>query len=238
MALMYNRSCFWPRATFASCRGAGKGAILAGDVEFCSQHHLASCVCIYIYVDTQWTPKSWNMDVGWFTLIFLICVGIREGSCSNFLESSVYYKCIQVYMPYTLHNTTLHYITPLRFHCITLHFITSHLNTVHDITLCLISQDAALCAAPPQHLPGSTCESSAVCSKKLQVRSFLHTIVNMGGSQNYGPLLGPLNTRCRIIPRTKKGTIIWTTTHMQNATSSISHERHRCHTPSMQYIVS
>ena len=34
----------------------------------------------------------------------------------------------------------------------------------------------------------------------------------MGGCQNYGPLLGPLNTRCRIILRTQKGTIIWTTT--------------------------
>ena len=34
----------------------------------------------------------------------------------------------------------------------------------------------------------------------------------MGGCQNYGPLLRPLNTRCRIIPRTQKGTIILTTT--------------------------
>ena len=36
----------------------------------------------------------------------------------------------------------------------------------------------------------------------------------MGGCQNYGPLLGPLNTRCRIILRTQKGTIILTTTYM------------------------
>ena len=34
-----------------------------------------------------------------------------------------------------------------------------------------------------------------------------------GGCQNHGPLLGPLNTRCRIILRTQKGTIILTTTH-------------------------
>ena len=27
----------------------------------------------------------------------------------------------------------------------------------------------------------------------------------MGGCQNYGPLLGPLNTRGRILPRTQKG---------------------------------
>ena len=36
----------------------------------------------------------------------------------------------------------------------------------------------------------------------------------MGGCQNYGPFLGPLNTRCRIICRTLKGTIILTTTHL------------------------
>ena len=36
----------------------------------------------------------------------------------------------------------------------------------------------------------------------------------MGGGQNHGPLLGPLNTRCRIILRTQTGTIILTTSHM------------------------
>ena len=35
----------------------------------------------------------------------------------------------------------------------------------------------------------------------------------MGGCQNYGFLLGPLNTRCRVILRTQKGTTILTTTH-------------------------
>ena len=34
----------------------------------------------------------------------------------------------------------------------------------------------------------------------------------MGGCQNYGPLSGPLNTRCRITVRSHKGTIILTTT--------------------------
>ena len=37
---------------------------------------------------------------------------------------------------------------------------------------------------------------------------------HMGGCQNYGPRLGPLNTRCRIILRNQKGTMILTTTHM------------------------
>ena len=36
----------------------------------------------------------------------------------------------------------------------------------------------------------------------------------MGGCQNYGPFLGTLNIRCRIIIRTQKRTIILTTTHM------------------------
>ena len=36
----------------------------------------------------------------------------------------------------------------------------------------------------------------------------------MGGCQNYGPFLGTLNNRCRIIIGTQKGTIILTTLHM------------------------
>ena len=36
----------------------------------------------------------------------------------------------------------------------------------------------------------------------------------MGSCQNHGPFLGTLNSRCRIILRTQKGTIILTTTHM------------------------
>ena len=38
---------------------------------------------------------------------------------------------------------------------------------------------------------------------------------DMGGSQNYGPFLGTLNIRCRIIIGIQKGTIILTTTHIQ-----------------------
>ena len=37
----------------------------------------------------------------------------------------------------------------------------------------------------------------------------------MGGCQNYGPFLGTLNIRCRIIIGIQKGTIILTTTHMK-----------------------
>ena len=35
----------------------------------------------------------------------------------------------------------------------------------------------------------------------------------MGGCQNHGPLLGPLNTKCRIVLRNQKETIILTTAH-------------------------
>ena len=38
----------------------------------------------------------------------------------------------------------------------------------------------------------------------------------MGGCQNYGPFLGTLNNRCRIIIGTQTGTIILTTTHIKN----------------------
>ena len=37
----------------------------------------------------------------------------------------------------------------------------------------------------------------------------------MGGCQNYGPFLGTLNIRGRIIIGTQKGTMILTTTHME-----------------------
>ena len=37
---------------------------------------------------------------------------------------------------------------------------------------------------------------------------------HMGDCQNYGPLLGPLNIRCRTIIGIQKGTIILTTTHI------------------------
>ena len=39
---------------------------------------------------------------------------------------------------------------------------------------------------------------------------------HMGGCQNYGPILGTLNIRCRIIMEIQKKTIILTTTHMDH----------------------
>ena len=49
-----------------------------------------------------------------------------------------------------------------------------------------------------------------VKGKMLQVH------LQMGGCQNYGPLLGPLDTRCSIILRTQKGTTTLSTTHARS----------------------
>ena len=44
----------------------------------------------------------------------------------------------------------------------------------------------------------------------------------MGGSQNDGPVLGPLNTRRHIVLRTQKGTMILTTTHVGPGQTSLA----------------
>ena len=51
-------------------------------------------------------------------------------------------------------------------------------------------------------------------NKFLRPSSALHSEPYMGGCQNYGPFLGSLNNRCRIIIGPKTGTIILTTTHI------------------------
>ena len=48
----------------------------------------------------------------------------------------------------------------------------------------------------------------------------------MGGCQNYGPFLGTLNIRCRIIIGIQKGTIILTTTHMEKTRSEATESAH------------
>ena len=46
------------------------------------------------------------------------------------------------------------------------------------------------------------------------IMGYIGIIGYMGGCQNYGPFLGTLNIRCRIIIGIQKGTIILTTTHI------------------------
>ena len=48
------------------------------------------------------------------------------------------------------------------------------------------------------------------CKQKAMVTITL----DMGSCQNYGPFLGTLHNRCRILIGTPKGTIILTTTHI------------------------
>ena len=43
---------------------------------------------------------------------------------------------------------------------------------------------------------------------------YVYIYIYMGGCQNYGPFLGTLNIRCRIIIGIQKGTIILTTTYI------------------------
>ena len=50
----------------------------------------------------------------------------------------------------------------------------------------------------------------------------------IGGCQNYGPLLGPLNTRCRIILRTQTGTMILATTHMHHGSKEAEQGQGLC----------
>ena len=75
--------------------------------------------------------------------------------------------------------------------------------------------------APPAVGPRNCCKGSEVAmSLAMELRSSMLSgfmtmkVPHMGGCQNIGPLLGHLNTRCRIRLRTHKGTIILTTTHM------------------------
>ena len=51
----------------------------------------------------------------------------------------------------------------------------------------------------------------------IETRMIMTTFYDVGGCQNYGPLLGTLNIRCRIIIVIQKGTIILTTTHVGSA---------------------
>ena len=50
----------------------------------------------------------------------------------------------------------------------------------------------------------------------LANRKMLRAHAQVGGCQNYGPFLGTLNNRCRIIIGTQKGTIILTITQVLN----------------------
>ena len=62
------------------------------------------------------------------------------------------------------------------------------------------------------------CTCICTCTQHVHVHVHVHVYVYVyvyvGGCQNYGPILGTLSNRCRIITGTQKGTIILTTTHV------------------------
>ena len=60
------------------------------------------------------------------------------------------------------------------------------------------------------------------------------TLDHMSGCQNYGPFLGTLNIRGRIIIGTQKGTIILTTSHM----GTIQHRTSKAVPASICHILS
>ena len=64
----------------------------------------------------------------------------------------------------------------------------------------------------------ASCGTTSMGKALAQVRPFgwdsACVSMQMGGCQNYGPLLGPLHTRCRIRIRSPKWTIILTTTQI------------------------
>ena len=52
------------------------------------------------------------------------------------------------------------------------------------------------------------------CAYRDAIYIYIYIYMYMGGCQNYGPFLGALNIRCRIIIGIQKGSIILTTTHI------------------------
>ena len=57
-------------------------------------------------------------------------------------------------------------------------------------------------------------QSRARFSLNVHMYMYIYIYIYMGGCQNYGPFLGTLNIRGRIIMGIQKGTIILTTTHI------------------------
>ena len=62
--------------------------------------------------------------------------------------------------------------------------------------------------------PAAVVCTSSLGTARRTAQNAQRSTYYMGGCQNYGPFLGTLNSRCRIIMGTQKGTIMLTTTHM------------------------
>ena len=81
------------------------------------------------------------------------------------------------------------------------------------VVSCAMTSDSVRKRHPVSYLTGA--EQAAVSHSVLPCTIHGSTFrLYMGSCQNYGPFLGTLNIRCRIIIRTQKGSLILTTTHM------------------------
>ena len=97
---------------------------------------------------------------------------------------------------------------------------TPHPQTKNTIRLNLRrSHDRVLAEPPPQAIP--FCHLSKTTERDRTRSGPWHRVIqgvsakaHMVGCQDYGPFLGTLNVRCRIIIGIQKETIILTTTHM------------------------
>ena len=56
------------------------------------------------------------------------------------------------------------------------------------------------------------CEDSSAAAFRVSLSTTL-ILRDLGGCQNYGPILGTLDNRCRMFFGTQKGILILTTTH-------------------------
>ena len=63
-------------------------------------------------------------------------------------------------------------------------------------------------------MSGMSVQTFPRCEDRVKTKSASDCNFYMGSCQNEGPFLGTLNSRCRVIMWTQKGTIILTTTHI------------------------
>ena len=75
------------------------------------------------------------------------------------------------------------------------------------------SNGARVRVSVARHQPANC--NGAMCKRSHSKSFSTFLCTHVSGCQNYGPVLGPLNTRCRIVLRTQKGTMILTTTHLR-----------------------
>ena len=90
--------------------------------------------------------------------------------------------------------------------------------------ICSVYQRRAQCQPRPKPHSNYSEQITTTSTLSLEPNLTRNEVEHMGGCQNYGPFLGTLNIRGRIIVGIQKGTIILTTNHIENCikTANIS----------------